>query len=113
MSHFVQEVEHSKTVYEIQVDSGPNHADVTVSPDGKIQTEERTISIDEIPAAVRSQFAKSRFRKGKIVRAEQVTRTSASIATYELVVALSGAKYELAYKENGRPISEERVRDED
>jgi hypothetical protein len=100
--HFAKEVEQGTTLYEAALDMGTSHVEVSVTPEGKIESEEATISMNDLPDAVRKSFAASRYGKATVKRVERVTDAKKSEATtFELVVTQSGKKYELLFDATG------------
>jgi hypothetical protein len=111
---FAREVEHGKIAYEVRVELGATRAELILAPDGKIQVEEQTLAMAEVPAAVREGLAKSRFGRAKVLRAERVTKSGNDRRpTYEIVVALDGKSYEVVFTPTGRIVGEERAEQDD
>jgi hypothetical protein len=101
-THFAKEVEGGKILYEVVLEDGPHHAEVSVSPEGTIVSEEATIGLQDLPPAVQQGLAGSRYAKAKVLRVERVTEASKPEATtFELLVELSGKKHEIAFDQTG------------
>jgi len=103
LEHFAKEVEDGKTLYEVVLDVGSAHTEVSVSPEGKIVSEETTISVKDLPEAVRNGLAGSRYGKAKVLRVERVTEVAKpGVTTFELMVEQAGKKHELAFDGAGK-----------
>lgn len=103
LTHFAKEVEDGKTLYEVVLKLGTTHSEVSVSPEGNIVSEETTITVKDLPAAVRHGLAESRYGKAKVLRVERVTEAAKpGVTTFELIVEQSGKKHELAFDEAGK-----------
>jgi len=114
MNRFVREIDHKRTLYEVQLDLGRARAELIVTPAGAIQSEELAIALADAPASVQRGLAASRFGKSKVLRVEKVTRAErARKPTYEIVVDLGGKKHELTFDANGRLVTSERTEEED
>ncbi len=108
MTRFTREVAHGVTVFEVNVAVAKEGREVEVSVDGKILGEERTIPFHATPAAVQQAFARSRFAKGTVLRAEESTRyLPIRKVTYELLVELGKRKLELDYDPGGTLVGRE------
>jgi hypothetical protein len=107
MTNFAREEESGKTTFEVQLKVNGARIEIDVSPEGKILSEERTISIKELPDAVRSGLAASRYSSARVLRIEKVTDVDGAQApTYELLV--QGAKrYELVFSSTGQLTKQE------
>src|SRR5262245_57661035 len=68
MSGFAQEEEHGRTIFEVQLTEAGARIEIDVSPEGKILTEERTISMKDVPDAVRKGLSTSRHSKAKVLK---------------------------------------------
>jgi hypothetical protein len=103
LTHFAKEVEDGKTLYEVALTVGTTHAEVSVSPEGKIVSEETTISVNDLPDAVRNGLAGSRYGKAKVLRVERVMEAAKpGVTTFELMVEQAGKKHELAFDGAGK-----------
>jgi hypothetical protein len=108
MTRFTKEEEHGKIVYEVTVELGADRRELDVSPEGKIQGEERTLPFEQTPTAVQKAFAHSRFGKGSVLRAEESTRYLPTLkVTYELLVRAGERKLELVYDAKGKLVGRE------
>ena len=102
LTHFAKEVEGGKTLYEVVLDADSGHAEVSVSPEGAIVSEEATIAVGALPEAVKKGLAASRYANAKVLRVERVTETAKpGRATFELTVEQAGKKHELAFNQAG------------
>jgi hypothetical protein len=103
LTHFAKEVEDGKTLYEVAFTVGTTHAEVSVSPEGKIVLEETTITLKDLPDAVRNGLAASRYGKAKVLRVERVLEAAKpGVTTFELMVEQSGKKHELEFDGAGK-----------
>ena len=100
-THFAKEVEGDKIFYEVVLENGAAHAEVSVSPEGEIVSEETTIALEEVPTAVANGLAASRYGKAKVVRVERVS-AAGKATTFEFLVELSGKKHELVLDQDGK-----------
>jgi glucose/arabinose dehydrogenase len=99
-----KEVEKGKTEYEAKLDNG---LEVTVSPAGKIMSEESQIAFEQVPEAARQAFAASKYGKWKVRKAEKVVegdKTSFEIAAHE-----GKAGVEVVLDAEGKILREERT----
>jgi hypothetical protein len=103
LTAFAKEVEGKTTLYEVVLNAGGMHAEVSVSPDGQIVSEEATITMRDLPASVQTSFAASRYAKARVLRVERVKQASKPDATtFELMVEQAGKKHELAFDDTGK-----------
>ncbi|HEX7477287.1 MAG TPA: PepSY-like domain-containing protein [Polyangiales bacterium] len=103
LTHFAKEVEDGKTLYEVVLTVGTSHAEISVSPDGKIVSEETTITMNELPAAAQKSLAASKYGTAKVLRVERVMDAAKPDATtFELMVEQAGKQHELAFDEAGK-----------
>ncbi|MGQ0505875.1 MAG: PepSY-like domain-containing protein [Myxococcaceae bacterium] len=107
MTGFAQEDEAGKTVYEVQLRVGGTRTELIVSPEGKILTEEKTISMKEFPDAVRQGLSASRYSKAKVIKIEKVTDSDKPEPTYELLVEFEKKRHELFFTSSGELTKEE------
>src|SRR5258708_30805261 len=61
MTGFEKESEGGKDTYEVQLETDGMHAEIGVAPDGKILVEEDKIEIKDVPEAVRTSLAGSKY----------------------------------------------------
>lgn len=114
MTQFALEIENGKTVYEVQMQSGSTRTELSFTSDGRIISEEQTISMKDVPEVVRKAFALTKYGKAKVRRVEKVMETDKSDAPkYELLVEQSGKKHELVFAPDGQLTKEEHVGKED
>lgn len=105
MTGFAREEEKGKTVYEVEMRDKGRGTDLILSPAGKVLTEEKTLTLAELPAAVRHGFETSAWGKAKVLKVEQVTNSETPIAsTYELTVQQHGKHHELELAADGKLI---------
>jgi hypothetical protein len=114
MKRFIREVEHGKTAYEVLLDLGGSRTELIVAADGRIQVEERVITLADLPDAVQKGLGASRFGKAKVLRVERVTKANKVDApTYEIIVSLDGKKHEVAFSNAGKLLTAEEADEED
>jgi hypothetical protein len=102
LTRFAKEVDGGKTLFEVVLELPSGHAEVSVSPDGTIVAEEATISVEDLPEAVRQGLAGSRYAKAIVLRVERVTEAAKpGVTTFELMVEQSGKRHELAFDQTG------------
>jgi hypothetical protein len=106
---FEREVEHGKTVYEIQLVNDGHKIDVDVSPDGRIVEEEEEIAFDSAPDPVRKAFSASpKFGKWTVKRAEKVVKADKPDAPeYELLVSNGKSAAEIVFAADGKQLKVE------
>lgn len=108
LTEFAQEDEAGKTVYEVQLKVGKAKTELIVSPDGKILTEEKTITRKELPAAVDQALTKSPYAKAKIIKIEMVTDgTKPDLPSYEIFVKQKSQVHELVFTATGKLTKDE------
>jgi hypothetical protein len=108
MTGFSREDENGKTVFEVQLREAGGRTEIVVTPDGKILTEEKTVSASELPAAVQHGLSNSTHSKARILKAEKVTEAEKPEApTYEILVQDGKRKYELVFSSKGELTKEE------
>ncbi len=114
MKQFALEIENGKTLYEVQMQSGSTRTELSLTSDGRIVSEELTISMTQVPEAVRKAFASTKYAKAKVRRVEKVMETDKPEAPkYELLVEQGGKKHELVFAPDGQLTKEEHVGKED
>ncbi len=99
-----KEVEHGKTEFEAKLDNG---LEVTVSPEGKILSEESPIAFEQVPEAARQAFAASKYGKWKIRKAEKIVEGDKT--QYEIAAHEGKAGVEVVIDEQGKIIHEEKT----
>lgn len=102
MKSFTMETENGKTFYEVELkgDGAPN--DVKVTPEGKIESEEKTISTKDIPEAVRTALSNSAYGKAKVKKVEKVTTLAQpGKPTFQFEVEQEGKWHELTFSDTG------------
>ena len=104
-THFAKEVEGGRTLYEVVLNTGSTHAEVSVSPEGEIVSEETTIGMSDLPAAVREGLASSKYGKAKVLRIERVLDAKKpATTTFEFMVEQAGKRHELAFDDAGELV---------
>jgi hypothetical protein len=95
--------------YEIAIADAKGKADVVVTPEGKVLTEERTIAASELPAPVTKGLAAGKYSKARVKSVERITDLAKPEApTFELNVALAGEQHELVYDAAGALKTDEK-----
>jgi Protein of unknown function (DUF2874). len=108
MTGFAQEEAAGKTVYEVQLKVGGTPTDLIVSRAGKILTEEKAISMKELPDVVRQGLSISRYAKARVLKIEKATDSDKPEApSYELLVERDRKKHEFVFASNGELTREE------
>jgi len=99
---FEEETEGGKKAYEISVEVGVSNAELIISPDGKILTEETVITVKDLPDAVTKALAASKYARATIRKIEKVVDTDKPRAPiFEIVVEQDAKKLELAFDAQG------------
>jgi len=95
------EEENGKTYYEVESIDGMVKRDLLYAADGTCVEIEETIAAAALPNAV-SKSLKQEFPRGKILKAEKVTKDQTS--TYELVVQAGKDRWEVAFDPTGKVV---------
>jgi hypothetical protein len=87
------------TVYEIELnEAGKPNREVSVTADGKLNAEEYTVPLTEVPAAARAAIEAG--AKGAVIkRVQHIAR--AGKVTYEALYVVKGKETEVEYLEDG------------
>jgi uncharacterized membrane protein YkoI len=100
-----KEVENGKTIYEVNLVSDGSSIEVSVTPDGKIVSIEKTIAEKDVPKAVAEALAK-KYPKATTKKIEEITKGKA--ITYEfLIETAEKKKLEVVFDPDGKLIEEE------
>ncbi len=99
-----KEVENGKTGYEAKLDNG---LEVTVSPQGKILSEESVIAFEQLPEPVRQGFAASKYGKWKVRKAEKIVEGEKT--SYEIAAHAGKAGAEVLFDAAGKMVKEEKT----
>lgn len=106
MTAFAREQEKGKIVYEVELQEKGMGTDLILSPEGKVLTEEKTITMADLPAAVRQGFEASAWGKAKVLKIEKVTNSETpDTSTYELTVQQNGKHRELELTADGKIVN--------
>ena len=109
LTAFSVEDEDGGKVYEVSTRLNGKVSALSVSPEGKILSEEKVVSEQELPTAVLNGFHASAFGKAKILKAEQVTPSAeGSASTYELQVTVGQKRHELTFDAKGVLVKDEK-----
>jgi hypothetical protein len=101
-----KEKENGKTVYEIQIEYKDHNIDVTVTPEGKILSAEKTIKEREVPEAVTKAF-KAKYPKAKIKKIEEISKDADQVTAYEYLIEFGKKKLEVKFDPKGKFLAEE------
>jgi hypothetical protein len=101
---FERETEDGQTNYEVKLLHHDQRIDVEVAADGKIVSEETTISFDAAPEAVKQALAASpKYGKWTVRHTERVIQGENTAAPrYEIVVSKGKHKAELVFAADGK-----------
>jgi uncharacterized membrane protein YkoI len=100
------EKEDGKLVYEINLKQKGQPIDVTLTPDGKIVSVEKTITVRDLPKAV-SEALDSKYPKAKIKKVEEVTEGGKT--TFEVLLVSADKKtIEVVFDPEGKVVKEEK-----
>jgi hypothetical protein len=100
-----KEKEDGKLVYEIQLKVKKQNVEATFTPEGKLISVEKEITVADLPKAVRKEMDK-RYPKAKVKKVEEVTKDKK--VTYEVLLVTSEKKtFEALFDSDGKFIKEE------
>jgi uncharacterized protein YxeA len=95
------EKEGKKTVYEASfTEAGKPNREVSVTADGKLNAEEETLPIEQVPAVVRKAI-EAGAKGAKLERVQHIKRASGE-ETYEALYVAKGKKTEVEYLADGK-----------
>ncbi|MCP3064196.1 PepSY-like domain-containing protein [Myxococcus sp. K38C18041901] len=97
---FSMEEEKGQQVYEVVFDSGAHKVEASLTADGTLLSEERTLTRQELPAEVGQSLAKSPYASARVQRIEKETK--GDTVRYELIVEQQGRKQELVFDGQGK-----------
>ena len=122
VSSWATEEEDKKLTYEAKLQVAGKDKDgkdttrkleVSLSPDGKIVSEEERISADAVPDAVKKGLADSKYAKGTVKHWDRlVENEKADEPKYEVRVELDGKKVDVTLDKAGKILEEEEAEDE-
>jgi uncharacterized membrane protein YkoI len=96
-----------KIVYEINLKMKGKAIDVSLTPDGKIVSVEKTIAAKDLPRPV-AEAVNSKYPKSKLERVEEITEGDKK--SYEvLIVTAEKKKVEVVLDRDGKIVKEEKV----
>jgi|SRR5262245_57290901 len=101
-----KEVEHGKTVYEVETKVGGHSRDMIVGADGKLMVVETQVVVDSLPAPARETLQKN-VGKGRILLLESVALGD-SLAYYEAQVETNGRRTEVKVDPSGRVVTDKK-----
>ncbi len=94
--------------YEVAIADAKGQADVVVTADGQVLTEERTITVAELPAAVTKALAGGKYAKATVTSVERiVSLATPGVSTFELNVVLGGVRHEIVFDGAGTIVRDE------
>ncbi len=103
-----KEKEDNKEVYELKVKLKKETIEVTLTPEGKILSSERSIEVKDVPKVVMDAIEK-KYPKATAKSAEEITKDD-KIAEYEVVIVTKDEKtLEVTFDKDGKFIEEEKV----
>ena len=100
-----REEENGKTYYEIESLDGKTARDISYLADGTVAETEETVATGALPAEVKAAVNKE-YPKGKIIKAEKVTRES--VVEYEFQITVGKEKHELVVDPSGKVVKHEK-----
>lgn len=98
------EKEDDKLLYEINLKDKGQSVDVTVTPDGKIVTIEKTIAAKDLPRPV-AEAIKSKYPKAEHKRVEEIKEGEKT--TYEVLLVTEKKTIEVVLDPEGKIVKEE------
>ncbi len=100
------EKDEGKLIYEIVIKHNGHNIDVSVTPDGKIVSYEKTIAVKDLPKEV-SEALDSKYARAKIKRVEEVAEGEK--VSYEvLLVTADNQTIEVVFDSKGKVVKEEK-----
>jgi len=108
------EKEDGKTVYEVSLTYKGHHHDVTVQPDGKIISIERTIPAKDLPKAVAEALA-AKYPKATYKTVEELLKGDGKLHAYEVLLETAEKKkLEVVLDPDGKVLKvEKKGKDDD
>ena len=97
-----KEVENGQTFYEAELKVNGHNKDVLIDPTGKIVEIEEQVTLDSLPAAVKTEIVRQ-AGKGRILLVESITKDNAIVA-YEAHVRTGKRVSEIKIDPEGKPI---------
>ena len=100
------EKDEGKLIYEIVIKHEGHSIDVSVTPDGKIVSSEKTIAVKDLPKEV-SEALDSKYARAKIKRVEEIAEGEK--VSYEvLLVTADNQTVEVVFDPKGKVVKEEK-----
>jgi hypothetical protein len=100
---FSQEKENGKTFYEAEFTVSGHSKDVLIDAAGEVVEVEEQVSIENLPAPVRSGL-EAKAGKGKLVKVESLTKNGKLVA-YEAQILMHGKGSEIQVGPDGKPLT--------
>lgn len=105
-----KEVENGKTVYEVSLKHNDQKMDVTLTPEGKIETIEKEITIRHLPKVIKDALA-FKFARSSIQKVEELIKVKdgeEKLEGYEVLLTTPENKtYEVVFGPNGKVVKSE------
>jgi uncharacterized membrane protein YkoI len=95
-----KEIEHGKTMYELETKVNGHGRDLMIAEDGSITSVEEEVALDSVPPAVKEALVR-KAGGGKITKVEAVTENGN--ASYEAAMVVQGKKLEYTVDAQGKP----------
>jgi uncharacterized membrane protein YkoI len=102
-----KEKEDGKTVYEVAIKDGDSNIEVTVTPEGKITTVEKEITLKDLPRAVSDAF-EAKYPKAAVKKVEEISKDDKVTAYELLLVTADKKKLEVSFDPKGKLLEEEK-----
>ncbi len=96
---FAKEIEDGQTFYEVETMKNGHSRDLLFDPEGNLVEVEEDVSIDTLPAEVKSALS----TQGKLLRVESVTKGKSMV--YEGHIEKGGKRSELKVTPAGKPVT--------
>lgn len=103
------EKDNGKLVYEIVIKDKGQNVDVSVTPEGKIVSYERTIDVRDLPRQVKDAI-KSKYPRAKMERAEELHKKDK--VSFEVVIATGDKKMEVVLDREGKILNSPKADEE-
>ncbi len=102
-----KEKEDGKIVYEVNIKDGKTTIEVTVTPEGKIVSIEKEITVKDLPKAV-AETLESKYPKATIKKVEEIIKEDKLTAYEVLLVTAEKKALEVVFSPEGKVVSEEK-----
>jgi len=95
-----KEIEHGKTMYELETKVNGRGRDLMIAEDGSVASVEEEVALDSVPGAVKEALL-HKSAGGKITKVEAVTENGST--GYEAAMVVHGKKIEYSVDSQGKP----------